>query len=166
MGEGKTVIFWMLIKLHSHFITCWRWNRHSVPKRRLLILRRRGNTQKTIFQNYIYLHTVRQCGWHFESNRRLGNSVYCAAECTIRSVVARFNMNIGRLYYYLKFKDENQSQLYCYCSDRGAQARSPLLRTCRDLVGGPTGATNCNDLGSTTTWGHERYRRRCKTARL
>jgi hypothetical protein len=33
----------------SHFITCWRWNRHSVPKRRLLILRRRGNTQKTIF---------------------------------------------------------------------------------------------------------------------
>jgi hypothetical protein len=31
----------------SHFITCWRWNRHSFPKRRLLILRRRGNTQKT-----------------------------------------------------------------------------------------------------------------------
>jgi hypothetical protein len=32
----------------QHFITCWRWNRHSVPKRRRLILRRRGNTQKTI----------------------------------------------------------------------------------------------------------------------
>jgi hypothetical protein len=31
------------------FITCWRWNRHGVPKRRLLILRRRGNTQKTIY---------------------------------------------------------------------------------------------------------------------
>jgi len=34
----------------SHFTTCWRWNRHSVPKRRLLILRRSGNTQKTIYQ--------------------------------------------------------------------------------------------------------------------
>jgi hypothetical protein len=33
---------------HSHFIACWRWNRYSVTKRRLLILRRRGNTQKTI----------------------------------------------------------------------------------------------------------------------
>jgi hypothetical protein len=30
------------------FTTCWRWNQHSVPKRRLLILRHRGNTQKTI----------------------------------------------------------------------------------------------------------------------
>jgi hypothetical protein len=33
------------------FIRWWRWNRHRVPKRRLLILRRRGNTQKTIFQS-------------------------------------------------------------------------------------------------------------------
>jgi hypothetical protein len=40
---------WWSVK-HSHFITCWRWNRHSVPKRRVLILRRgRGNTQKRIF---------------------------------------------------------------------------------------------------------------------
>jgi hypothetical protein len=30
--------------------TCWRWNQHRVPKRRLLILRCRGNTQKTIHQ--------------------------------------------------------------------------------------------------------------------
>jgi len=36
----------------SHFTTCWRWNRHSVPKRRLLIFRRRGNTQKTIYHYY------------------------------------------------------------------------------------------------------------------
>jgi len=35
---------------HSHFNTCWRWNWHSVPKRRLLILIRRENTQKTIYQ--------------------------------------------------------------------------------------------------------------------
>jgi hypothetical protein len=28
----------------SIFTTCWRWNRHSVPKRRILILRRRRNT--------------------------------------------------------------------------------------------------------------------------
>jgi hypothetical protein len=41
---------------HSHFITCWRWNRHSVPKHRLLILRRRGNTQKTIYQEQGTLH--------------------------------------------------------------------------------------------------------------
>jgi hypothetical protein len=27
----------------------WRWNRQSVPKRRLLIFRRRGNTQKIIY---------------------------------------------------------------------------------------------------------------------
>jgi len=33
----------------SDFTTCWRWNRHRVPKRRLLILRRRGITQKTIY---------------------------------------------------------------------------------------------------------------------
>ena len=36
----------------SHFTTCWRWNRHSVPKRQLLILRRRGDTQKTIYHYY------------------------------------------------------------------------------------------------------------------
>jgi hypothetical protein len=30
----------------------WRWNRQNVPKRRLLILRRRGNTQKTIHHYY------------------------------------------------------------------------------------------------------------------
>jgi hypothetical protein len=52
--------------------TCWRWNRHSVPKRRLLILRRRGNTQKTIFhynnmakawklESYLYSVTVPYC---------------------------------------------------------------------------------------------------------
>jgi hypothetical protein len=35
----------------SIFTTCWRWNRHRVLKRRLLILRRRRNTQKTIYQN-------------------------------------------------------------------------------------------------------------------
>jgi hypothetical protein len=39
-----------VMKCESHFITCWRWNRHSVPKRRILILRRRGNIQKTIYQ--------------------------------------------------------------------------------------------------------------------
>jgi len=32
-----------------YFTTCWRWNRHSVPKRRLIMFGRRGNTQKTIF---------------------------------------------------------------------------------------------------------------------
>jgi hypothetical protein len=40
----------------SLFITCWRWN--SVPKRRLLILRRRGNTQKTIYHNILVLQAV------------------------------------------------------------------------------------------------------------
>jgi hypothetical protein len=35
----------------THFTTCWRWNRNRIPKRRLLILRRRGNTQKTIYHN-------------------------------------------------------------------------------------------------------------------
>ena len=42
----------------KYFTTCWRWNRHSVPKRRLLILRRRGNTSPpvedgtdTVFRN-------------------------------------------------------------------------------------------------------------------
>jgi hypothetical protein len=36
---------------HSHFTTCWWWNRYSVPKLQPSILRRRGNTQKTIYQN-------------------------------------------------------------------------------------------------------------------
>ena len=37
----------------SHFTTCWRWKWHSVPKRRLLILRRRGSTQKTIYHQLV-----------------------------------------------------------------------------------------------------------------
>ena len=54
----------------SHFITCWRWNRHSVPKRRLLILRRRGNTQKTIYQNkhcHFYLPLFFVYIWHYST---------------------------------------------------------------------------------------------------
>ena len=43
---------WIPASPRSHFTTCWRWNRHSVPKRRLLILGRRGNTQKTIYHYY------------------------------------------------------------------------------------------------------------------
>ena len=43
---------WIPASPHSHFTTCWRWNRHSVPKRRLLLLRCRGNTQKTIHHIY------------------------------------------------------------------------------------------------------------------
>jgi hypothetical protein len=37
--------------IFNRWSTCWRWKRHRVPQRRLLIFRRRGNTQKTIFQN-------------------------------------------------------------------------------------------------------------------
>ena len=44
----NTLAWLGLASPHSYF-TCWRWNRHSVPKRRLLILRREGNTQKTIY---------------------------------------------------------------------------------------------------------------------
>ena len=33
---------WIPATPHSHFTTCWRWNRHSVPKRRLLILKTPG----------------------------------------------------------------------------------------------------------------------------
>jgi hypothetical protein len=43
-------IFNRWCSVYTHFTTCWRWNRKRVPKRRLLILRRRGNTQKTIYQ--------------------------------------------------------------------------------------------------------------------
>ena len=39
----------------SHFTTCWRWNRHSVLKRCLLILRRQGNTQKTIYLSLLLM---------------------------------------------------------------------------------------------------------------
>ena len=36
----------------SHCSTCWTWNGYSIPKRRSLTLRRRGNTQKTIHHYY------------------------------------------------------------------------------------------------------------------
>jgi len=39
----------------KYFTTCWRWNRHRVPKRRLIMFGRRGNTQKTIFHFTKYL---------------------------------------------------------------------------------------------------------------
>jgi hypothetical protein len=48
---------------------CWRWKRHSVPKRRLLILRRRGNTQKTTFHSTEKLFY--QVGDLFELNVKL-----------------------------------------------------------------------------------------------
>ena len=38
----------------SHCSTCWSWNRYSVPKRRFLLLRRRGNTQKTIHPSILF----------------------------------------------------------------------------------------------------------------
>jgi hypothetical protein len=34
---------------HTSLTCLWRWNRYSVPKRRLLALRRRGNTQKNSY---------------------------------------------------------------------------------------------------------------------
>ena len=42
--------FYVSLNPHSYFITCWRWNRYRVPKRRLLTTtRRRGNTQKNCY---------------------------------------------------------------------------------------------------------------------
>jgi len=40
---------WIPASPHSHFTACWRWNRHSVSKRRLLILRRRGKIPRRQF---------------------------------------------------------------------------------------------------------------------
>jgi hypothetical protein len=58
------IIFWVfprrlnIISLHFgtlcrfHLHRWWRWNRQRVPKRRLIIFRRWGNTQKIIYQNF------------------------------------------------------------------------------------------------------------------
>jgi hypothetical protein len=41
---------------HTSLTCLWRWNRYSVPKRRLLALRRRGNTQKKSYFKHFTLN--------------------------------------------------------------------------------------------------------------
>jgi hypothetical protein len=49
VGVNSSVVK-VCVSFNEFGIPTSKWNRDSVPKRRLLILRRRGNTQKTIWQ--------------------------------------------------------------------------------------------------------------------
>ena len=50
---GSIFSTWFSTSPQSYFITCWRWNRYGVPKRRSSITTRRlGNTQNNLYHHY------------------------------------------------------------------------------------------------------------------
>jgi hypothetical protein len=102
----------------------WRWNRQSVPKRRLLRFRRRGNTQKNIdLRNTRHTQTLDRCDkaqWRFLWRPV---NVFCKINSFLKrkyTVCRTFEMIHVFSYYHRGIR-----KLYCSKSFQ-AKSRSPF----------------------------------------